>query len=121
MKKNLYATRQNIIIFIFLAIGVLFVGKLFYLQIINTSYKLSSQNNVLRYMTQFPARGKMFDRNGKVLVYNESAYDLMVTPKLVKQMDTLEFCRLLKIDRQAFYARFKKASTHSRHRASIFL
>ncbi|NOU47931.1 MAG: penicillin-binding protein 2 [Bacteroidales bacterium] len=121
MKKNLYATRQNIIIFIFMAVAVLFVGKLFYLQIINTSYKLSSQNNVLRYMTQFPARGKMFDRNGKVLVYNESAYDMMVTPKLVKQMDTLEFCRLLKIDRHNFLARFKKASAHSRHRASIFL
>ncbi len=121
MKKNTYATRQNIVIFIFVATALLFVGKLFYLQIINTSYKLSSQNNVLRYMTQYPARGKMFDRNGKLLVYNEAAYDLMVTPKLVKDIDTLEFCRLLRIEKQDYISRLKKAKTFSRIKASIFL
>lgn len=121
MKKNTYATRQNIIILIFVATAVLFAGKLFYLQIINKSYKMSSQNNVLRYMTQYPARGKMFDRNGKLLVYNEAAYDLMVTPKLVKELDTLEFCRLLRLDKQSFIARMKKAKGFSRHKASIFL
>ena len=72
-------------------------------------------------MTQYPARGKMFDRNGKVMVYNEAAYDLMITPKLVKSMDTIQFCRLLKIDKQSFIARYKKARGHSRHQASIFL
>ena len=64
------------------------------MQIIDSSYTLSANNNVLRYNIEYPARGLIFDRNDKLLVYNEATYDLMVVPRLVKKIDTLDFCKL---------------------------
>ena len=55
--------------------------KLFYIQVIDDSYKQSSDNNTLRYITQYPSRGKIYDRNGNLLVYNDAIYDLMVIPQ----------------------------------------
>ena len=70
------------------------------IQIIDQSYKRSSDNNTLRYITQYPARGKIFDRNGNLLVYNEAIYDLMVIPRQVKNLDTVSFCSSVNITRE---------------------
>ncbi len=113
--------RKKLIIIIILAIGFIFLGRLFYLQLIDQTYKLSSQNNVLRYMTQYPARGMIYDRNGELLVYNEAAYDLMVIPRQVKLIDTAEFCQLLKINPESYVQRMQRARQHSSHRPSVFL
>lgn len=116
-----YSSRKHVIILIFMAIGAIYLIKLFYLQVINHSYKLSSQNNVLRYVTQYPARGDIYDRNGELMVYNEAAYDLMTIPGQVKSLDTNEFCQLLKIDKSSFKERFIKAKRFSRFRPSVFV
>lgn len=116
-----YSTRKNVILGIFLTIGLIFVVKLFFIQVINTSYKLSSQNNVLRYVTQYPARGMVYDRNGELLVYNEAAYDLMVIPGQVKELDTMEFAGMLGINKEQFRERLVKARRYSRFRPSVFL
>ncbi|MDP3461696.1 MAG: penicillin-binding protein 2 [Bacteroidales bacterium] len=121
MIVNNYSSRKTVILTIFFITGIIFLIKLFYLQVIDSRYKLSSQNNVLRYVTQYPARGMVYDRNGKLLVYNEAAYDLMVIPGQVKQHDTLEFCSLLGIEIQAFKERLQLARRHSRYRPSVFL
>lgn len=118
--KN-YSARRNVILGIFITIGLIFLIKLFYLQIVDSSYKLSSQNNVLRYVTQYPARGMVYDRNGALLVYNEAAYDLMVIPGQVVDLDTLELAGLLGISRDQFRERMIKARRHSRFRPSVFL
>jgi penicillin-binding protein 2 len=118
--KNTYSNRKFIIIGIFLAVGIIFIAKLFYLQIINKSYLLSAQNNVIRIITQYPARGLVFDRNGKLLVYNEAAYDLMVIPSQVKSPDTLELCNLIGIDRETFRKRLKAIRNYSTRKASVF-
>jgi penicillin-binding protein 2 len=118
--KNIYSERKYIIIGIFLAVGFIFVAKLFYLQIINKSYLLSAQNNVIRIITQYPARGLIFDRNGKLLVYNEAAYDLMVVPDQVKRFDTLELCNLIGIDRDIFSRRLKSIRIYSTRKTSVF-
>jgi len=94
--------------------------RLFYVQILVDKYVLSANNNVLRYVTQYPARGLVFDRNGKLLVYNEAAYDLMVIPKQVKNPDTAALCRLIGIDREEFINRLNKAKYFSPYRPSIF-
>lgn len=104
-----------------LSIGTIFIARLFYLQLINDSYKLSANNNVLRYDTEYPARGLVYDRNGKLMVYNEATYDLMVTPQYVTDdIDTTELCRLLDITGDGYSKRIKKAITYSRYAASIF-
>jgi penicillin-binding protein 2 len=118
--ERVYADRKYIIIGFFLLVGLLFMVRLFYVQILVDKYILSANNNVLRYVTQYPARGLMFDRNGKLLVYNEAAYDLMVIPHQVKNPDTAALCRLIGIDRKEFINRLRKARNFSPFRPSIF-
>ena len=117
---NAFNERKYIVLFIFLTIGAVFLVRLFYLQVINESYKLDANNNVLRYNTEYPARGLVYDRNGQLLVYNEAAYDLMVIPRQLKEMDTLEFCDLLGIDKKTFLERLSEAKAYSRYKPSIF-
>ena len=119
--RNL-AKRQYVIIGIFAVVGVLYLIKLFSLQVLDKELKRSADNNVLRYVTQYPARGKVFDRNGKLLVYNEAVYDLMVVPgEVSKTIDTLEFCRLLNITKESYVERIMKARNYSRIKASVFI
>ena len=66
---------------LFALIILIYIGRLFFLQVVDQSYKMSASNNVLRYVTQYSARGLMYDRNGVLLVHNQAAYDLMVTVK----------------------------------------
>lgn len=120
IKRNL-SGRKTVILFIFSSIALIFIIKLFFLQVVDHSYKLSSQNNVLRYITQYPARGKILDRNKKLLVYNEAAFDLLVIPQQVKAFDTNAFCELLAIEKEDFTARLNKARRYSRYRPSVFL
>ena len=120
MASRIYADRKIVIIITFVAVGFIYLLRLFYIQIIDRSYTLSANNNVLRYVTQFPARGLLYDRFGKLLVYNEAVYDLMVVPKQVKNIDTAEMCRLLEIDKAGFIERFKRAREYSPFLASPF-
>jgi penicillin-binding protein 2 len=117
---NYYAKRRNAIIGIILITGLLFLVRLFHLQLIDQTYKLSASNNVLRYITDYPARGLIYDRNGELLVFNEAHYDLMVIPHQVRDIDTTEFCMLLGIDLEAFETRLERARRHSPFRASLF-
>jgi penicillin-binding protein 2 len=120
MASRIYADRKIVIITTFLAIGFIYLVRLFYIQVIDRSYTLSANNNVLRYVTQFPARGLIYDRFGKLLLYNEAVYDLMVIPRQVKDVDTAEICRLLEITPEGFTERMKKAREYSPILASPF-
>ncbi|MBU0488341.1 MAG: penicillin-binding protein 2 [Bacteroidetes bacterium] len=112
--------RSYIIIAIFAFVAVVFILRLFYIQVLVDKYKLSAENNVLRYVTIYPDRGLIFDRNGKSLVENEASYDLMVTPRHVSELDTLEFCDLLGIDTAAFNKRLTEAKNYSMYKSSVF-
>ena len=118
--RNL-SNRQYVIIGIFVVIGVVYLLKLFSLQVMDDTLKQSADNNVLRFVTQYPARGKVYDRNGELLVYNEAVYDLMVVPGQVKGIDTTEFCKLLDISLETFRERIQKARSYSRIKASVFV
>ena len=115
------SNRKFIVGLIFLVAGILFIARLFTIQLLNDEYKLDSESNVMRAMTQYPARGLVYDRNGELLVYNEAAYDLMVIPKQVKEIDTTAFCALLEIEKGEFLEKFGKAKKYSRYKAYRFL
>jgi len=115
------SNRKFIVGLIFLVVGVLFIARLFIIQVLNDKYKVDSESNVMRLMIQHPARGLIYDRNGELLVYNEAAYDLMVIPKQVKEIDTAAFCALLEIEKADFLEKFSKAKKYSRYKASTFL
>ena len=63
-KNNNLSSRKLLVMGIFIAIGALFLIRLFSLQVLDTHYKQLADNNALRFVTQYPARGKIFDRNG---------------------------------------------------------
>lgn len=105
-----YSERKFIIAIIFSVVMVVFVSRLFYIQIIDESYKITAKNQAFRYDIDYPTRGNIFDRKGKRLVFNQAAYDLMVIPKQAKNIDTLEFCSLLGITKEIFIKRMLKAT-----------
>ena len=119
--KKYYERRKFVFIAMFLTVGALFILRLFVIQVWSNEYKLSAENNVLRAVIQYPARGLVYDRNGKLLIYNEAAYDLMVVPRQVETFDTVELCTLLKIDKDEVKKRLAAARHYSPFKPSIFL
>ena len=116
-----YSQRQYVIGSIFILVAIILLIKLFVIQIVDDSYKHSSDTNTLRYITQYPSRGKIYDRNGKLLVYNDAVYDLMIIPSQAKDIDTASFCKLLNINNTTYNANFKKAKKYSNITPSIFI
>ena len=119
--NNSYFNRKYVIQGIFIAIALIIVARLFYIQVIDDRYLLSANNNVMRKKIIYPARGIILDRNGQVLVQNEPVYDIMVTPREVQELDTLLLCDLLGIDTVDFNVRLNRAKAHSPYRASQFM
>ena len=101
--------------------AVLLLLRLFYLQIIDETLKLKSDNNAIKIKYDYPERGYIYDRNGKLLVANQPSYDIMVTPRELKNIDTLEFCQLLNITKQDYIKAIEKAKVYSPRLRSIFL
>jgi penicillin-binding protein 2 len=116
-----YAYRKVVIIFIIVMIGLVFVVRLFFLQVVDNKYKLSAENNVVRKITRYPARGLIYDRNNELLVFNEATYDLLVIPNQVRNIDTTELCKLLRIDQITYIELLNKAKKYSRFKPSLFL
>lgn len=77
------------------AVAVILLARLFYIQIINDEYKKDASNNSMVYATVYPPRGLIYDRNGEILVSNSVCYDILVTPRVVKQFDTLALAAAL--------------------------
>lgn len=119
--KDPFINRKYIIMAMIAVSVFIILIRLFFIQVIDDSYRLSADNNVLRYVTQYPARGLIYDRNGKLLVTNQAAYDLMVVPAQSQEMDTLAFCDLTGITIDSFRQRMKKAVNYSRRAPSLFL
>ncbi|MEE1204130.1 MAG: penicillin-binding protein 2 [Bacteroidales bacterium] len=118
--RNPLSSRRYVVIGIFVIVGLVYLCRLAYLQIFDDTYAELANRNALRYVTQYPSRGLIYDRNGKLLVYNEAVYDLMVIPRQVKNIDTLEFCNLLKITKEDFIKKMEKARAYSTYSPSIF-
>ncbi len=117
---SIFSERKYFVSGIFVSVGIIFLIRLFYIQILDDEFKLSASNNVLRYETQYPARGLVYDRNGKLLVYNQAVYDLMVVPKQVKSIDTAGFCAIIGITRGDFIKKLRKAKAYSPVKPSLF-
>jgi penicillin-binding protein 2 len=120
--KDAFVKRKIVVITIIVLASFVLLGRLFIIQVVKSTYRVSADNNVLRYVTQYPARGLIYDRNGKLIVYNQAAYDLMVVPaQTSKDIDTTEFCELLGIRPEYFRERMKAAVSYSRRAPSEFL
>ncbi len=85
---------------------VLFIIRLFTLQIASEDYKRNADSNAFLKKIQYPSRGNIYDREGRLLVYNQPSYDITVILKEITHLDTLEFCRTLNIPIETVRKRF---------------
>jgi penicillin-binding protein 2 len=113
--------RKTLLPTIIIVSSVILLARLFYLQIIDDTLKIKSENNAIKIKYDFPERGYIYDRNGKLLVANQPSYDIMVVPNEVKEIDTLEFCRILQITKPEFLEKIAKAKIYSPRLPSLFL
>lgn len=113
--------RKTLLPTIIIVASIILLVRLFYLQIIDESLKIKSENNAIKIKYDFPERGYIYDRNGKLLVANQPSYDIMVIPNEVKNIDTLEFCRILQIPKEEFLKKIEKAKVYSPRLPSLFL
>jgi len=119
--KDTFINRKYVItaLLVLACLGLLI--RLFIIQVVKNTYRLSADNNVLRYVTQYPARGLVYDRNGELIVYNQAAYDIMVVPSQTTKIDTSGFCDLLGISPDLFRREMRNAIIYSRRAPSVFL
>lgn len=87
-------------------IVIIYIIRLFSLQVIDTRYKAFADSNAFMRKTLYPSRGMMRDRNDKLVVYNQPAYDVMIIPRDVQMFDTLDFCQTLSITKEQLEKRF---------------
>lgn len=113
--------RKAILPAVIIISSVLLIARIFYLQVIDETLKLKSENNAIKKVFDFPERGYIYDRNGKLLVANQPSYDIMVVPREIKDIDTTEFCSLLNITKEDFIKKIKKARIYSPMLPSVFL
>ncbi len=116
-----FAKRKYLLGAIFVLIALIFIVKLFRIQVIDSSYKQYATRNVLRRVVTYPARGLMYDRNGELLVYNKAAYDLLVTPRELEAFDTTSLCIILEIEKEELSKGIRKAKRYSRYKPSVIV
>ena len=104
-----------------LIIGILFISRLFQLQVVNTTYQRLSDNNAILEISDYPERGFIYDRNGKLLVANQAAYDIMIIPENVIPFDTLSFCELTGVSKERLIKSLKKARRYSKRLPSVIV
>ena len=113
--------RKLLSLFIIIITGFIFIGRLFYLQVVDTSFVALSESNAISVDYDYPQRGYIFDRNGELLVSNQPSYDVMAIPREIKPFDTLEFSGLLNISKERLENQLDKAKIFSPRLPSVIV
>lgn len=113
--------RRILLYIIIITTGIIFLSRLFYLQVIDESFAILSENNAIKVVYDYPQRGYIFDRNGELLVSNQPSYDVMAIPRNVKAFDTAEFCKILNISPEDLVKKLDKAKIYSPRLPSIII
>ena len=108
--------RRYVIAGVAIFIVTVYIIRLFTLQIMSDDYKKNADSNAFLKKVEFPARGVISDRNGKLLVYNQKAYDIMVVMNEEKgRLDTTEFCNSLGITKEFFIKRMEEIKDRNKN------
>ena len=109
MKEYGLENRKYVIGGVAIFIVVVYILRLFTLQIMSDDYKKNADSNAFLKKIDYPSRGVITDRNGKLLVFNQPSYDVMIVINEAKnRLDTLEFCDALNITKEEFDKRMEK-------------
>jgi penicillin-binding protein 2 len=109
--KDLYKNRSFVLRAIIVIVGVILLGKLLIIQVLDPSYKDLAQRNVIKKIKMYPTRGLVYDRSNQLMVYNQAVYDIEVFPRQVKNIDTALLCKILDISEETFLKKMAKAKT----------
>lgn len=114
--------RKFLLPFIILFTTIVIILRLFFLQVVYHDENTSGIDNIaIETVYDYPERGYIYDRNGELLVSNQPAYDVMVIPSEVKNLDTLELCSLLELSKADFAEKLQKAKDYSRKKPSVIV
>lgn len=119
-----YINRKYILGGIAVAVVIIYLIRLFSLQLMSDDYKKNADSNAFRKEIQYPSRGLIFDRKGRLLVYNESSYNIMVVMNDQRGIDTLDFCQTVGITRDFYIKRMdeiKSKISYSRYTPQLFM
>jgi penicillin-binding protein 2 len=127
VKSYRFDNRKFVIGFMVIFVVLIYIIRLFNIQILDKRYSRSASSNALYNRTVFPVRGVIYDRDGQILVGNSPSYDVIVTMRNVADLDTLSFCRSLNITREYFDSRMsdirdiRKNPGYSSYTRQIFM
>ncbi|MCB0770296.1 MAG: penicillin-binding protein 2, partial [Flavobacteriales bacterium] len=114
-----YESRKYVLIAGVLFISLVFLMRLFWIQVVDDTWKAEAANMAERKITVYPSRGLIYDRNERLLVANTPVYDLMVVPRETEPFDTVAFCRLVGVPETEFKERLAEATSYSRYKPSV--
>lgn len=119
-----YINRKYILGGIAVAVFIIYLIRLFSLQLMSDDYKKNADSNAFRKEIQYPSRGLILDRKGRLLVYNESSYNIMVVMNDQRGIDTLDFCQTVGITKDFYIKRMdeiKSKISYSRYTPQLFM
>ena len=119
-----YINRKYILGGIAVAVVIIYLIRLFSLQLMSDDYKKNADSNAFRKEIQYPSRGLILDRKGRLLVYNESSYNIMVVMNDQRGIDTLDFCQTVGIMKDFYIKRMdeiKSKISYSRYTPQLFM
>lgn len=120
--QDIFPQRIKMIQGVTIFFAFLFLINLFYIQLIDTKYKIKAKDNAIKELIEYPSRGLIYDRNNKLIVHNTNQFEIMVTNAEVDaNLDTNQLCKDLSITRDYFLESMKKARKASRYRPYVFL
>ncbi len=100
--------RREILQIVFVLIGIIFLVKLFFIQVLDNRYAELADSNAILRQVEYPFRGLITDRKGKLIVYNTPEYDLEVIVKDIKKFDSVQFCKVFDLTPKALRIKFKE-------------
>jgi penicillin-binding protein 2 len=106
-----------ILLVIFLLSGILLV-KLFAIQVLDDSFLKRAERNAIQRIVDHPYRGLVYDRSGKLMVFNNPIFDLMVVPREFHLKDTAKFCELFRISKEQLIEGYNSAKSYSKVKPS---
>ncbi len=116
--------RKEILQVVFVLVGLVFLIKLFSIQVLDNRYAEMAEGNVILRQVEYPFRGLIYDRNNKLIVYNTPEYDIEVIVKDIKKFDSLKFCEVFGISRVELRKRFKEMKArkeYSPYKPTLFI